>query len=53
MITDVRYDPATHKFQCRRRTIVFTGTLGEEDDWEDVFEAVSHQSEHDDDEEER
>lgn len=50
VVTDVRYDPETHKFQCKRRTIVFTGTLGEEDDWEDVFEAVSHQSEHDEEE---
>ena len=49
VITDVRYDPETHKFQCKRRTVVVVGQLGEEDDWEDVFEAVSHQSEHDDD----
>ena len=46
VVTDVRYDPETHKFQCKRRTVTFIGTLGEEDDWEDVFEAVSHQGEH-------
>lgn len=50
VVTDIRYDSSSHKFQCKRRTIMFTGTLGEEGGWEDVFEAVSHQSEHDSDE---
>ena len=46
VVTDARYDPATHKFQVKRRQLVFTGSLGPESAWTDVFETVSHQSEH-------
>ena len=46
VVTDARYDPATHKFQVKRRQLVFTGSLGTESAWTDVFETVSHQSEH-------
>ena len=48
VITDIQYDEETHKFQCKRRQIKFVGTLmgEEESEWEDVFEAVSHKSEH-------
>lgn len=48
VITDIRYDEETHKFQCKRRHIKFTGAFMDENDpeWEDVFEAVSHKSEH-------
>ena len=47
VITDMRYDSDTHKFQCKRRQIRFTGAfLGEDPEWEDVFEATSHKEEH-------
>lgn len=47
VIVDVRYDPTTHKFQCKRRQISFTGSLlGDDPQWEDVFEATSHKLEH-------
>lgn len=47
VITDMRYDAETHKFQCKRRQIRFTGAfLGEDPEWEDVFEATSHKEEH-------
>ena len=47
VITDMRYDSDTHKFQCKRRQIRFTGAFfGEDPEWEDVFEATSHKEEH-------
>ncbi|MBQ8125248.1 MAG: hypothetical protein IJ173_05085 [Kiritimatiellae bacterium] len=50
VITDIRYNEETHKFQCKRRTITFKGSVSdapqEGEEWEDVFEAVSHKSEH-------
>lgn len=46
VVTDVRYDEATHKFQKKTRTLTFKGSLGGEGEWTDVFEAVSHKSEH-------
>lgn len=50
VITDIRYDEVTHKFQCKRRTITFKGLVSavpqEGNEWEDIFEAVSHNSEH-------
>ena len=46
VVTDVRYDETSHKFQKKTRTITFKGSLGTESGWTDVFEAVSHKSEH-------
>lgn len=46
VVTDVRYDETTHKFQKKTRQIVFKGSLGTESGWTDVFEAVSHKAEH-------
>lgn len=46
VVTDVRYDETSHKFQKKTVTLTFTGTLGTESGWTDVFTAVSHQSEH-------
>ena len=46
LVTDVRYDSDSHKFQKKCRTITFYGEVGDEGDWLDVFEAVSHSSEH-------
>lgn len=46
VVTDARYDAAAHKMQVKRRTLTFYGVAGEETEWEDVFEAVSHKSEH-------
>lgn len=46
VVTDVRYDETTHKFQKKTRTLTFKGSLGTESAWTDVFEAVSHKSEH-------
>lgn len=47
VITDIRYDTASHKLQVKRRNIVFKGSAGEPPaDWEDVFEATSHKEEH-------
>lgn len=47
VITDMRYDAETHKFQCKRRQIRFTGSfVGDDPEWEDVFEATSHKEEH-------
>ena len=48
VIVDIRYDEETHKFQCKRKSIKFSGTImeSESDEWEDVFTAISHKSEH-------
>ena len=46
VVTDVRYDETSHKFQKKTRTLTFKGSLGSESAWTDVFEAVSHKSEH-------
>lgn len=47
VITDMRYDAETHKFQCKRRQIRLTGSfVGDDPEWEDVFEATSHKEEH-------
>ena len=47
VITEMRYDTETHKFQCKRRQIRFTGSfVGDDPEWEDVFEATSHKEEH-------
>ena len=46
VVTAVRYDETTHKFQKKTRQLVFKGSLGTESEWTDVFEAVSHKSEH-------
>ena len=46
VITDIRYDEATHSLQARRRTITFAGAYTEATDWQDIFTAVSHSSEH-------
>lgn len=46
VVTDARYDAAAHKMQVKRRTLFFYGSIGNEGEWEDVFEAVSHKSEH-------
>ena len=46
VVTAVRYDEETHKFQQKSRTISFKGSVGDESEWTDVFEAVSHKSEH-------
>jgi len=46
VVTDVRYDETTHKFQKKTRTLTFKGVLGSESAWTDVFEAASHKSEH-------
>lgn len=48
VVTDVRYDETTHKFQKKTCTITFKGSVGTESAWTDVFEAVSHKSEHED-----
>ena len=46
VVTDVRYDATTHKFQKKVLTVTIYGEVGEEGGWLDVFEAVSHASEH-------
>ena len=46
VVTAVQYDESLHKFQAKTRTITFKGIVGDESDWTDVFEAVSHKSEH-------
>lgn len=46
VVTDVRYDETSHKFQKKTRQLSFRGSLGTESGWTDVFEAVSHKSEH-------
>ena len=46
VITAVRYDETSHKFQKKSRTLTFKGSCGDESEWTDVFEAVSHASEH-------
>ena len=46
VVTAVRYDEQTHKFQAKTRSLTFKGSVGTESDWTDVFEAVSHRSEH-------
>lgn len=46
VVTAVRYDEQTHKFQAKTRSLTFKGSVGTESDWADVFEAVSHKSEH-------
>lgn len=46
VVTAVRYDEQTHKFQAKTRSLTFKGSVGTEGDWTDVFEAVSHSSEH-------
>lgn len=45
VVTAVQY--TNHVFQCRRRVITFSGSAGPEGEWETVFEATSHQTEHD------
>ena len=46
VVTDVRYDEASHKFQKKTRQLVFKGSLGTESGWTDVFYAVPHSDEH-------
>ncbi len=46
VVTDVRYDAASHKFQKKTRTLTFRGTMADESEWEDVFTATSHKAEH-------
>lgn len=46
VVTDVRYDAATHKFQRRTRTLTFYGTMDDKSEWLDVFTATSHKAEH-------
>ena len=46
VVTSVRYDPTTHKFQCKTRQITFLGATQAESGWIDVFEATSHKGEH-------
>lgn len=46
VVTDARYDETSHKFQVKTRMLTFTGSMTDETEWQDVFEAVSHKSEH-------
>ncbi len=46
VVTAVQYDETSHKFQKKTRTLTFKGVVGSESDWTDVFETVSHKSEH-------
>ncbi len=46
VVTAVRYDETSHKFQKKTRTLTFKGVAGTESEWTDVFDAVSHASEH-------
>ena len=46
VITDARYDETSHKFQVKKRTLTFAGSMTDETAWQDVFEAVSHRAEH-------
>jgi len=46
VITHIRYDEEQHKLQVKRRTVSLNGVVTPEQDWEDVFIAVSHSSDH-------
>lgn len=46
VVTDVRYDATTHKFQKKVLTVTIYGEVGDDGGWLDVFEAVSHSAEH-------
>lgn len=46
VVTDVRFDEESHKFQKKTRQITIRGSVEDESEWMDVFETVSHKSEH-------